>query len=121
VVAALSFTWFHVDNWLGLKALGHHDARLVFCGLAVSLLANIPGSQLIVVFTATGQFAKYQWLYNAYALFACLVTATALSLGARPATLAAIAAARASIRAFTTPTGAPPARSPRPPVSLGSR
>jgi len=82
-----------VDNWLGLKALGHHDARLVFCGLAVSLLANIPGSQLIVVFTATGQFAKYQWLYNAYALFACLVTATALSLGARPATLAAITAA----------------------------
>jgi O-antigen/teichoic acid export membrane protein len=92
LVAALSLFYFHVDRWLGLTVLGHHDARIIFCCLAVSLLANIPGAQLIAVYTSTGEFAKYQWLYNAYALFSCIVTAVALSLGAGPVSLAAVTA-----------------------------
>ncbi|MGB7548696.1 MAG: hypothetical protein WBM14_13170, partial [Terracidiphilus sp.] len=93
VVATLCLFYFHVDRWLGLTVLGHRDARLVFCALAISLLASIPGNQLIAVYTATGEFAKYQWLYNAYTLFSCLAAAVALSLGAGPVSLAVVIAA----------------------------
>ena len=93
VVALLSLFYFHVDRWLGLTVMGHAETRLVFCGLAISLLAGIPGRQLIAVYTATGQFAKYQWLYNAFALFTFIASALALSMGAGPASLAAVTAA----------------------------
>lgn len=93
VVALLSLFYFHIDRWLGLRVLGHGQIRLVFCCLAISLLAGIPGRQLIAVYTATGEFAKYQWLYNAYALFTFIASALALSVGAGPATLAAVIAA----------------------------
>ena len=90
VVLGLSLFYFRVDQWLGLKAIDHHDSRIVFCLLAISLFAGIPGNQLIAVYTSTGQFAKYQWLYNAYAFVLCINTATALSLGARPILLAGV-------------------------------
>jgi O-antigen/teichoic acid export membrane protein len=92
LVCGLSLFYFHVDRWLGLNALSHSDSRLVFCGLAASLLANIPGRQLIAVYTATGEFAKYQWLYNAFSLFSLVTSATALTVGAGPSKLAAILA-----------------------------
>jgi O-antigen/teichoic acid export membrane protein len=91
-VALLSMFYFHADRWLGLKVMGHAETRLVFCGLAISLLAGIPGRQLIAVYTATGQFTKYQWLYNTYALITFAATALTLSMGAGPATLAAVIA-----------------------------
>jgi O-antigen/teichoic acid export membrane protein len=93
VVTALALFHFRMNQWLGLTMIGRRDARLVFCGLAFSLLANIPGRQLIVVYIAIGEFAKYQWLFNAFALLSCIVTAVALSLGAGPVSLAAIVAA----------------------------
>jgi O-antigen/teichoic acid export membrane protein len=92
LVITLSLFDFHVDQWLGLTVIGHREARLVFCCLAVSLLAGIPGRQLIAVYTATGEFARYQWLYNAYSLFSFMAVALALCLGAGPATLAAVGA-----------------------------
>jgi O-antigen/teichoic acid export membrane protein len=90
VIAILSLFYFHVDHWLGLTVMGRHDARLVFCCLSLSLLASIPGRQLISVFTATGEFAKYQWLYNAFSLFSVLAAAVALSMGSGPVFLAAV-------------------------------
>lgn len=92
LIGGLSLFYFHVDRWLGLIALGHRDSRLVFCGLAISLLANIPGRQLIAVYIATGQFVKYQWLYNAFSLFSLLTLAIALSAGAPPPVLATVSA-----------------------------
>lgn len=92
IVCLLSLTYFHVDQWLGLTVLGHQNARLVFCGLAVSLLASIPGRQLIAVYTATGDFAKYQWLYNAFSLFTFMASGLALMLGAGPVSLAVVTA-----------------------------
>ncbi len=93
MTGALSMLYFRVNRWLGLTTLNPHEARFVFCGLAISLLANIPGKQLIAVYTATGEFAKYQWLYNAYSLFTCIATAFALCLGFGPALLASVIAA----------------------------
>jgi O-antigen/teichoic acid export membrane protein len=92
LVSSLSLFYFHVDRWLGLTSLGHSDARIVFCCLALSLLASIPGRQLIGVYIATGGFAKYQWLYNAFTFFSLITTAVALLLGARPVTLAEVTA-----------------------------
>jgi O-antigen/teichoic acid export membrane protein len=93
VVAILSLFYFHIDRWLGLKVMGHRDARLVFSCLAIALLANIPGRQLIAVYTATGSFAKCQWLYNAYSLLSCITTAVALAAGAGPVSLAVVISA----------------------------
>jgi len=93
VVAVLSVFNFHADRWLGLKVMGHRDARVVFCCLAFALLASIPGRQLIAVYTATGSFAKYQWLYNAYSLSSAMATAVALLAGASPVSLAVVLAA----------------------------
>jgi O-antigen/teichoic acid export membrane protein len=92
LVIALSLFYFHVNRWLGLTVINQRDARLVFCGLSIALLANIPGRQLIAVYTAIGKFATYQWLYNAFAIFSVVVTAVALSVGARPVALAAVLA-----------------------------
>ena len=72
--------------------MGHRDAHVVFCCLAFRFLANIPGRQLIAVYTATGQFAKYQWLYNTYSLLSGVTTAVALVVGARPVSLAVVIA-----------------------------
>jgi O-antigen/teichoic acid export membrane protein len=92
VVATLSLFYFRVNRWLGLTVINQHDARLVFCSLAIALLANIPGRQLIAVYIAIGKFATYQWLYNAFALFSVVVAAVALSVGARPVALGAVGA-----------------------------
>ncbi len=92
LVIALSLFYFQVNRWLGLKVISQHDARFVFCGLAISLLANIPGRQLIAVYTAIGKFATYQWLYNGFAVLSVVVTAVALSVGAGPVALAAVIA-----------------------------
>ena len=92
LVIALSLFYFHVNRWLGLTVINQHDARFVFCGLSIALLANIPGRQLIAVYSAIGKFATYQWLYNAFAMFSVVVTAVALSVGADPVALAAVIA-----------------------------
>ena len=92
LVIALSLFYFHVNRWLGLTVINQHDARFVFCGLSIALLANIPGRQLIGVYSAIGKFATYQWLYNAFAVFSVVVTAVALTVGARPVALAAVIA-----------------------------
>lgn len=91
--ALLAAFYFHLDAWLGLRSLGHQESRLVICGLAVSLLANIPGRQLTAIFCAAGAFATYQWLNNAYTFISFLATAVALAFGARPVTLALVLAA----------------------------
>ena len=93
IVLCLSLFYFHVDGWLHLRVMGHRDARLIFCGLAFSLLASIPGRQLIAVYTATGSFVRYQWLYNAFTAFSTILTAVALILGASPVALAVLIAA----------------------------
>ena len=93
LIVAPSLFYFRVNRWLGMTVIGQHDSRLVFCCLAISLLANIPGRQLISVYTSIGKFATYQWLYNASALISVLVTAIALTMGAGPVELAATTAA----------------------------
>lgn len=89
-IVGLSIFDFRVDQWLHLTVLGRGESRLVFCLLAISLLASIPGRQLISVYTATGEFAKYQWLYNLYTALSCLVTAIALIAGSGPGSLAIV-------------------------------
>jgi O-antigen/teichoic acid export membrane protein len=86
-VIALSLFRFPIKHWLGLTVLSEGETLFVFCGLALSLLANIPGRQLIAVYIAIGEFAKYQWAWNAFALLLCLCTATALLIGASPVLL----------------------------------
>ena len=66
------------------------DARIVFCCLAISFLITIPGRQMISVYIAIGDFPRYQWIYNALALFALAATAIALGLGAPPRILAVV-------------------------------
>lgn len=89
-IVALSVAYFHINEWLGLRIMDQRDSRIVFCGLAISFLINIPGRQLISVYIATGEFPRYQWLYNAFAIFSLVVTAIALGLGAPPRTLAVV-------------------------------
>ena len=83
LIALPSLFFFHVERWLHLTALAPREAHLVFCCLAISLLANIPGRQLIGVYIAIGEFAKYQWLYNAFAVATFAATAIVLSCGRR--------------------------------------
>ena len=92
VVAAI-LLFFHVNQWLGLKAMGSRESRLVFGWLSLALLASIPGRQLASIYVALGEFAKYQWLYNAGGVLSCIAIASALLLGARPVLLAAVIAA----------------------------
>jgi len=89
IVAALFF-FFNVNRLLGLKAISQHDTRLVFGGLSVALLASIPGRQLSSLYVALGEFAKYQWLYNIGVVVVCIATASALTFGAGPVSLAAV-------------------------------
>ena len=90
LIVALLFLFFHVNQWLGLKAISQHDSRLVFGSLSIALLASIPGRQLGATYIALGDFAKYQWLYNAGVVLGCVATAAALTLGAGPVSLAAV-------------------------------
>ena len=83
--------YFRIERWLNLRAMPAGEARIVFCCLAVSLLANIPGRQLISIYIAIGEFAKYQWLYNAFAFASFTSTGLALSLGASPMLVATVA------------------------------
>jgi O-antigen/teichoic acid export membrane protein len=87
--------YFRVERWLGLKVFTPGESRVVFCCLMVSLLANIPGRQLISVYIAIGEFAKYQWLYNAFLLGSCIATAAFLLTGAGPVLLAWVTLAMA--------------------------
>jgi len=88
VVVILSVADFHVNQWLRLRVMNQSEARIVFCCLAISFLITIPGRQLISVYIAIGEFPRYQWFYNAFALFSLAVTAVALALGAPPRVLA---------------------------------
>jgi O-antigen/teichoic acid export membrane protein len=90
VVAALSTAYFHINQWLRLRVMDQSDARIVFCCLAISFLITIPGRQLISVYIAIGEFPRYQWFYNAFALFSLAVTAIALVFGAPPRILAIV-------------------------------
>lgn len=89
-VVALSVAYFHINQWLGLRVIGQSDARIVFCCLAISFLITIPGRQLISVYIAIGEFPRYQWLYNALAVFSLAVTAIGLAFGAPPRILAIV-------------------------------
>jgi len=82
-------------QWLNLTAFTPREARLVFCCLAISLLSNIPGRQLITVYMAIGEFAKYQWLYNAFTFASFAATAVVLTAGAGPVLVATVMAAMA--------------------------
>jgi O-antigen/teichoic acid export membrane protein len=91
LIALPSLLLFRVP-WLNLTALTPREARLVFCCLAISLLANIPGRQLIMVYIAIGEFAKYVWLYNAFFFASFVATAGVLIAGAGPVLVAAVMA-----------------------------
>ncbi len=91
VLVVLPFLfYFRVERWLNLKALSPSEARIVFCCLAVSLLLSIPGRQLISIYVTIGEFAKYQWLYNAFTFASCVTAAILLSGGAGPVLLAEV-------------------------------
>ena len=92
LIALPSLFVFHVERWLHLTALAPREARLVFFCLAIYILAGIPGRQLITVYVAIGEFAKYQWLYNALAVASIIAMAIALFAGARPVPLAVVTA-----------------------------
>jgi len=92
LIVAVVLIFFKVNKWLGLKAISPRESYLVFGLLSVALLAGIPGRQLNATYIALGEFAKYQWLYNAGAMLSCIAMAVALSLGARPVALAVVVA-----------------------------
>lgn len=96
IVAAI-LMFFHVNRWLGLKAIGPHESQMVFGFLAIALLISIPARQLSATYTALGEFAKYQWIYNAGIVLSSIATGASLLLGARPPLLAAIVAFTASL------------------------
>jgi O-antigen/teichoic acid export membrane protein len=89
-VATLSLAYFHINQWLRLRVMDQSDARIVFCCLAISFLITIPGRQLISVYIAIGEFPRYQWLYNAFALFSLAATAIALAFGIGPRAIAVV-------------------------------
>jgi O-antigen/teichoic acid export membrane protein len=89
-VMTISVAYFHFNQWLGLRIMEQSEARTVFCCLAISFLILIPGRQLIAVYIAIGEFPRYQWLYNALALFSLAATAIALAFGAPPRVLAIV-------------------------------
>lgn len=95
LIALPSLLFFHVERWLNLTTLAPREAHLVFCCLSVSLLANIPGRQLITVYIAIGEFAKYQWLYNAFVFAGITATAIVLVAGAGPVLVATVTAGTA--------------------------
>jgi len=88
LVVAPFLVYFRVERWLHLTAVSPGEARLVFCCLAVALLANIPGRQLISIYVTVGEYAKYQWIYNAFLIASCCVTAAFLIAGAGPSLVA---------------------------------
>jgi len=87
--------FFFQARWMNLTALSQGEGRRVFFWLAVALLANIPGRQLISIHVAVGRFPVYQWLYNSFAIASCIATGVALIAGARPVQLAVVTAAMA--------------------------
>ncbi len=89
-IGGMCLFYFRVNQWLGFKVLDYADSRFIFFALSASLLISIPSAQLIAVYTATGRFAKYQWLYNAYNLLVCAAIAIALGLGAGPKILSIV-------------------------------
>jgi O-antigen/teichoic acid export membrane protein len=89
-IVALSVAYFHINQWLRLRVMDQSDARIVFCCLAISFIITIPGRQLISVYIAIGEFPRYQWIYNALALFSLAVISIALLLGTPPRTLAIV-------------------------------
>jgi O-antigen/teichoic acid export membrane protein len=89
-VVALSIAYFHMNEWLGLRVMNQSEARVVFCCLAISFLINIPGRQLISVYIAIGEYARYQWMYNAIAVCSLAFTAIALAFGSPPRILAVV-------------------------------
>ena len=91
LIALPSLLLFRV-RWLNLTALTPREGRLVFFCLAISLLANIPGRQLIYAYVTIGEFAKFQWLYNAFFFASFSATAGLLIAGAGPVLVAAVLA-----------------------------
>jgi O-antigen/teichoic acid export membrane protein len=81
---------FPVERWLGLREIGSLEARSVAACFAFSLVVTLAGKQLASVYIAIGEFATYQWLYNASAIASSVATALMLFLGARPGTIAAV-------------------------------
>ena len=75
---------FPVERWLGLREIGALEARTVAGCFAFSLVVTLAGKQLASVYVAIGEFATYQWLYNASSIASSIVTALMLFLGARP-------------------------------------
>jgi O-antigen/teichoic acid export membrane protein len=89
-VLTLSVAYFHINQWLRLRVMDQSDSQIVFCCLAISFLITIPGRQLISVYIAIGEFPRYQWLYNALAVFSLAVTAIGLAFGAPPRVLSVV-------------------------------
>lgn len=90
ILAFVLLVSFHINRWLGLRAMGSHESNLVFGYLSFALLITIPGRQLSATYIALGEYAKYQWLYNAGVVLGSAATVVALGLKANPATLAAV-------------------------------
>lgn len=93
LIAIPSLLFYPVERWLNLRALTPGEGRFVFFCLAMSVLVNIPGRQLIFAYISIGEFATYQWLYNLFAVLSCVAVAGSLIAGASPAQLAAVSAA----------------------------
>jgi O-antigen/teichoic acid export membrane protein len=77
-----------VGKWLSFTELPASDARLVIFCLATSLMVGIPTRQLLGAHIAAGEFASYQWRWNAYSFVSLAVTAVLLAFGASPSTVA---------------------------------
>ena len=77
-----------VGKWLSFTELPASDARLVIFCLAASLMTGIPTRQLLGAHIAAGDFASYQWRWNAYSFVSLAVTAVLLACGASPSTVA---------------------------------
>jgi O-antigen/teichoic acid export membrane protein len=97
LVSAVILTCFSIHSWLGLKVMSSHDSRLVFGGLSLTFLISIPSRQLGSTYIALGEFAKYQWIYNAGQILTLAATGTALLLGVNPVGLSSVIAITALV------------------------
>ncbi len=92
LISAAILTFFKIHSWLGLKVISPHDSLFVFSALLLTLLISIPSSQVGSVYIALGEFAKYQWIYNAGQIITLLAIGISLLLGVNPVGLSVIIA-----------------------------
>jgi O-antigen/teichoic acid export membrane protein len=102
LISVFITTFFHIYSWLGIRVMSPQESRLVLVGLSLTFLIGIPSRQLGSTFIAMGEFATYQWIYNAGQALILLATGSALLLEASPVMVSITIALAVSVQFGTT-------------------